>query len=329
MSRLQRLEFQGAIHLMRIRGRSGDGIFFDAAVLTGGLPVAAAEWPAGLRYFERLAWGIFGESGVRVHGYSLEPDTCLLVLQTLGAPLHAVMRRLCGEYSRYLHRQRGIPTGRSAFAGRYESRVVAPNYLPHAIRRVHRGPVEARLVGHYSDYPFSSDGIYRGAAETRAPVETACARKWLARRRLTGVAGYRRFMELRESRHVAGLFDRGSSLDSRIIGDQGYVAIVRSLVKPTRAAPTPEQLIQAVAAMIERPPEAIRSHRSGALGRALVAWYATRTGGARSVAEVARWFCVSGAALGVAIRLHHGDEKHRPLFNRLPELLRSLGNRHA
>jgi len=164
MSRLQRLEFQGAIHLMRIRGRSGDGIFFDAAVLTGGLPVAAAEWPAGLRYFERLAWGIFGESGVRVHGYSLEPDTCLLVLQTLGAPLHAVMRRLCGEYSRYLHRQRGIPTGRSAFAGRYESRVVAPNYLPHAIRRVHRGPVEARLVGHYSDYPFRSDGIYRGAA---------------------------------------------------------------------------------------------------------------------------------------------------------------------
>lgn len=329
MSRLQRLEFQGAIHLIRIRGRAGDSIFFDAGVLATRAPASPVEWPVGLRHFARLAWAIFCESGALVHAYALEPDCCQLVLQTLGQPLHAIMRRLCGEYSRYVHRQRGIPAGRRAFAARYESRVVAPNYLPQAIRRVHCSPVRARLVAHHSDYPFSSDGVYAGGPDSFVKVETAYARRLLAQRRFTGAAGYRRFMEVRESARVARLLDHGSPLDSRIAGNRGYVASVGLQARRSRAAPTPEQLTQAVAVMIQRSPEEIRSHRSGALGRALVAWYATRTGAARSLAEVARWFCVTGATLGVAIRNYRGDEKYRPLFDRRGELVRGLPDRHA
>ncbi|HEY3784279.1 MAG TPA: hypothetical protein VGL55_03260 [Steroidobacteraceae bacterium] len=327
MSRLQRLEFQGAIHLIRIRGRAGESLFFDAAILRAALDARICGWPLELQHFQRLAWGIFRESCARLHGYVIEPDSGLFVLQTFGAPLRAIMRRVCGEYSRFVHQRHNIATGRSAFAARYESRIVAPGHLPHAVRRVQRSPQAAGLVSEYADYPFSSDRVYAGQESPQAPMDTALVRRLLARQRFTGVKGYRRFMEQPESAHVASLFNHGSPLDARIVGERGYVASVRTMAKRFRAAPSAERIIQTVAQITQTSVEQIRLHRSGAMGRALVAWYATRTGAASSLAEVGRWFSVSGATLGVAIHRYHDDSQYAHLFRRSPEALFGLDDR--
>jgi hypothetical protein len=86
-----------------------------------------------------------------------------MVMQTLGASLEACMQRLSGRYSRYLHLEHVLPKGLFPFAGRYESKVLAPEYLPHALRRVHARAVGAGLVRRAVDYP-SHAGLERGAA---------------------------------------------------------------------------------------------------------------------------------------------------------------------
>src|SRR5258708_27218197 len=82
------------------------------------------------------------DCGTILHGYCLEPNSGILVLQTAGMSLQSVMQRLCSRYSRYL-RADGLVEGRRVFGGRYDSKVVAPEYLPHVVRRAHRSPILA------------------------------------------------------------------------------------------------------------------------------------------------------------------------------------------
>lgn len=316
--RLRLHDFQGATHLVRVRGRPGDHIFFNADILRSRAEVPRK--PSELLHFECLAWEIFGECGALVHGFSLEPDRGTWVLQTMGSPLEAIMRRVCGEHSRYLHHHRGIPKGRPAFPARYEAKVISPAYLAHAVRRVHRSPMEAGLSTHYAFYPFSSDRNYRGEVPT-FPLTTADVWRSLARRGHLGVRGYAKFMEQDETPYVCGLFKHGSPEDARIVGDRLYAAKVRSWAKQARAVPSSEQLVETVARILGKTSDDIRSPtHMGVLGRALVAWYATRTGAA-SLTEVGEWFSISGAALHAAIRRCRSDAASSALFNRPVEEL--------
>ncbi len=319
MSRQRRLDFEGAIHLVRIRGGTGDNIFFDPAILS--MPAAASDSSVpDLRRFQCLAWNIFAESGARIHGYSFEPDCGTWVLQVLGATLDAIMRRVCGEYSRYLHERRRMPKGQPVFRARYEAKVISPVYLPHAVRRVHRSPMQAGLSMHYGDYPFSSHHAYSGE-RTAFGLTTADFWAALARHGHTGRHVYREFMDREESIHVARLFERGSPVDKRVVGDKSYAANARRWAKEPRLAPSADQLILAVARIMERTPADIRApSRTGVLGRALVAWYATCTG-VTSLTEVGRWFSVSAVALRVGIRRYRSRADTAHLFRIPPEEL--------
>jgi len=298
LSRPHRLDFHGAVHLVQMRGKEGFSIYFEPGAL--GRTVERGHVPH-LLYFLALLDGCCSESAARLFGYCVEPNEAALVLRTLGAPLEAFMQRLGGRYSRYLHLGKVLPKGVAAFAARYESKVVAPEYLPHALRRVHARPVSAGLARRAVDYPFSSAAAYAGE---RGPVHLETDALWQALKvkGLFGLRGYLGFMEKAETPHVAELFEKGSPLDARVVGDRAYVVMARDAAGHPTRPPTREQLIRGVAELLGvREQDLFWGGHEAVLGRALVAWFALNSGSA-SVREVGTWFGVTGATLGKAIR---------------------------
>jgi putative transposase len=300
VSRPHRLDFHGAIHIVHLEGRKGFCIYFDASVLAR---VGVERWNAAphLKRFLQLLDQCCSECGVRLLGYCIQPNDGSMVLQTLGASLDACMQRLGGRYSRYLHLEQLLPKGVFPFAGRYESKVLAPEYLPHALRRVHARAVRAGLTRRAVDYPFSSAQAYLGGSSV-ARLETDAVWRALERKGLSGLRGYRDFMEREEAPYVTELFERGSPQDPRIVGGKLFVSRARAAAAHPTPAVTREQLIAAVAKVLGVQPEAVYSHSHEAvLARAIVAWHALRLGAA-SLREVGTWFEVSATTLGRGIR---------------------------
>ncbi len=204
------------------------------------------------------------------------------------------MARVCGRYSKYLH-ERGQLVGRDrVFESRYDAKVVAPEYLVHAIRRVERVPVELGLCRVPMEYAFSSS---RRLGEGRPG--------WLASSlRSSGGAGQRaeavrRAVTPLETSHglVASLFDRGSRLDKRVVGDQAFVEWVYREAQRRPTPPTREQLISAVNRLLSRAATDVLEEGSyEALKKALVACHAVRNGAA-TLTEVGGWYGVTAAAL--------------------------------
>jgi putative transposase len=301
MPRHERLNFKNAIHYAQVRGRRGSDIFFDPYTLRR-FPQAPRQYAPHVLRFELLLAAACTECGASLHGYCLEPNSGILVLQTSGAALQALMQRLSSRYSRYL-RSGGFVGGEGVFEGRYESKVVAPEYLPHVVRRAHRSPILAGLCRRRLDYPFSSERAYLGEF-AQIPITTAALMTELELKGYHGSRGYREFMDQDETPYVANLLSYGSPLDSRVVGDKVFVQKARHLAAHAVALPTPEQLIAAVAHLIGGTPADIYSATHiGVLGRALVAWYGLRSGAA-TLTETGRWFSVTGATLGQAIRHH-------------------------
>jgi hypothetical protein len=302
LSRPRRLDFQGAIHLVHVRGKEHLSIYFDASALSGAVAERWHRVPRLLRFLKLLD-ECCSECGAQLFGYCVEPNDASLVLRTMGMPLDACMQRLGGRYSRYLHEKQVLAKGACLFAGRYESKVLAPEYVPYALRRIHAHPVDSGLARRAADYPFSSASAYRGA---RAPVhlETAPVWRMLENKGKVGLKDYLAFMEQPEPEHVTKLFEKGSSFEPRVVGGKLFVAHVRDAVTHPPAPVTRDELIAGVAKLLGTEPKTLSAtDHQAVLGRALVAWYAQRFGAA-SLREVGMWFQVSGATLGKGIRHH-------------------------
>jgi hypothetical protein len=301
MPRRKRLDFNDAIQYVCLRGRNGAEIFFDPQCL-GRVPRALRQYAPHAVKFEAMLADICAQCGTLLHAYCLEPNSGILVLRTIGVPLHASMQRLCGSYSLYL-RARGFAAGEGVFGARYDSRIIAPEYLPHAVRRAHRSPIVNGLCGRRLDYPFSSERAYSGEPAS-VPLETASVKMALQEKGYFGLRGYLDFMDKEETSYVAKLFSEGSPMDSRIVGDKVFVQQARYMVAHPRVPPTREQLVEAVARLMgRRPADIFSATHIGVLGRALVAWYGLRSGAA-TLSEMGRWFSVTGATLGQAMRHH-------------------------
>jgi hypothetical protein len=131
-------------------------------------------------------------------------------------------------------------------------------------------------------------------------------RRALEQKGLFGLRGYREFMERPETKHVADLFEQGSALDARIVGSPVFVAQAHDAASHPRVPYTSRQLLAGVEALLKSEHSAsLKEGSQTVLARALVAWFALKTGSA-SVREVGRWFGVSGAALGKAIKHYRG-----------------------
>jgi putative transposase len=181
------------------------------------------------------------------------------------------------------------------------------------VRRAHCSPILAGLCRRRLDYPFSSERAYVGEFG-QTPITTAVLKAELEVKGHHGLRGYREFMDQDETPFVANLLSQGSPLDSRIVGDKVFIQKARHMSTHPAAPPTQEQLIGGVARLMNvMPSDVYSATHVGVLGRALVAWYGLRSGAA-TLAEIGRWFSVTGATLGQAIRHHRGATPD--LFNR-------------
>jgi hypothetical protein len=306
MSRSRRLDYRGAIHSVRVRGREGLDIFFEAAALARPPKECWADAPR-VGEFLRLLVVPLAPCAVRLYGYSVEPNAASVLLQTLGAPLDRFMQRVCGPFSRYWREAATAGDGavgvrkERPFAGRYESKVIAPEYLPHALRRVHAGAALAGLRRPGLGYPFSSQEAYLGGRALLG-LDLTEVKAMLEMKGYFGMPGFRHFMAQGDTPYVANLFEKGSPRDARMVGSRAFVVQALDRAAHPPVAPTRDELMALVASLLRVPPEAIYSATStGVLGRSLVAWYGVRTGAA-TLSEIAGWFTVSAATLGRGIR---------------------------
>lgn len=295
MSRQGRLDFSEAIHYVGVAGHVGASILFDTDLL-GRHPENPWAQAPDLQWFEFLLARACDECGALIHGYAWLPNCAIIVLQRFEVPLDIILGSVCGQYARYLRGQGRIPRNQAVYRSRYESKVIAPMYLSYAVRRAHWSPVGVGLCESPADYHLSSDAVYAAKAPPRW-VSTAQALGAVELRGRSRTAAYREFMNRGESEYVRQLFTRGSKWDRRVVGDRAFVG--EAVWRASHAAPPPSrnEVIGAVAVLLGTSPSAVYEQTpTGVLGRALVAWYASRSGAA-TLSETGRWFCRSATTL--------------------------------
>jgi putative transposase len=295
MPRQGRLDFPEAIHYVFVSGRPGGSIFFDEGTARGHEGNLQEHTPRVQR-FESLLGRACDESGALVHGYSWLPNAAIIVMQRFDVPLELIVGSVFGQYSRYLRSRGRVSRDERVYNGRYDNKVIAPMYLPYAVRRAHRSPVNAGLCDRPAEYPYSSARVYTGPLTSRW-IDTTAVTAALRERGYAGPAGYRQFMDKADTEHVARLFACGSKWDRRVVGDRAFVSEAMRKAAHVPPAPTQVQLVEAVARLLGMQPTSIYERTHGSvIGRALVAWYATRSGAA-TLLEVGRWFSRSATTL--------------------------------
>jgi hypothetical protein len=317
MPRRKRLEFHGAIHMVRVGGRSGANVFYDPQTLR-----QHPENPRGsapdVQHFEALLWDTCEQYEAKVHAYAVEQNTALIVVQRYGAPLNWIMHDVLTRYSMYLIERSRIPEGERPFPRRYEAQLIQPGKLPYVVRYLHRRQFGADPRRRAVNHPFSSNLIYCGRKPQPACMITSATRAALATLGYPGPSGYLEFMARSDSPPIAHM------LSQSVIGDPAFRELMRKRHPGPTAQPSPDEILQEVAAaLLHSEPDVVCSstHR-GALARAIVAWYAMRTGTAQ-IGTVGRWFGVTSSDLRFLIREHR--KKNPQYFSRpLPELFPAL-----
>jgi hypothetical protein len=228
----------------------------------------------------------------------------LIVIQTPSAPLGWIAHDLLTQYSRYLSEQHQGPRSERPFPDRYQAQIVQPTKLPYAVRYVQRRDVGSDPRRRAVNYPFSSIQMYCGRKPKPGCFQIAPTMDALGSLGYRGLDSYFAFMRHKDSPVISQL------LSQRIIGDPSFIVSVRERCRaPQRTSPaslpSPDEILQEVTSAVlhTAPSIAHSSTHLGALARALVAWYAMRTGAAR-ISSVALWFGVTSSNLRYLIRRH-------------------------
>jgi REP element-mobilizing transposase RayT len=159
MPRTARIEVEGGIHHVTLRGNGGQLIFRDdgdRSFFLQELQVAARRY--------RWTW----------LAYCLMSNHCHLVIETPERTLGLGMRQLAGRHAQTFNRRHG--TYGHLFQGRYGSVLVdADVYFAQLLRYVALNPVSAGLCTDPAEWPWSSHrpmlNATAEAADARARVE--------------------------------------------------------------------------------------------------------------------------------------------------------------
>lgn len=144
MSRPPRPVFSGATYHITARGNNGEKIFTDDADRSAYLALLA-------RALRTMA--------VRLFAYALMSNHVHLAVQTTQPNIPATVRWLHTCYAKHFNRRHGRIN--HLFGERFHSKVIHDDlYLLGITLYLHLNPVQAGLVSHPADYPWTSYRSY-------------------------------------------------------------------------------------------------------------------------------------------------------------------------
>jgi REP element-mobilizing transposase RayT len=289
MARTPRIHVPGAFYHVTLRGNHQQDIFFtagDRSLFTENMSVAV----------ERL--------GARLHAYCLMTNHVHLLIQVGDEPLGRLMLRIAGCYARKVQKRLGT-TGH-LFEKRYHPTLIdADRYLLAVLRYIHLNPVAAKIVTRAADYRWSSHHSYSGT-RTEPWVKTDFILAMFDSERGRAVAAYRRFIDSDDSIADQCPLDQRNPHDSRVLGDDQFVARLRSHFWQAPSRKTVDDLIGEACDLFAVRPEALQApgrERQLAKARAWVAHQAVSLRIA-TLSDVARRFGRTEGALRQGARRH-------------------------
>ncbi len=193
MSRPLRIEYENAYYHVMNRGLSGHDIFHSEPYYKAFLSVLEE---AHQRF------------GLQVLCYCLMGNHYHLLVKTPEANLGRAMRHINGVYTQRHNRMKH--TDGPLFRGRYKAICVEEDsYQLQLSRYIHRNPLEAKMVNHLVDYPWSSysyyisnqkppEWLYQGEVFDQLHANTNLQEKYLA------------FVELGVDEEIARFYGKGN-----------------------------------------------------------------------------------------------------------------------
>lgn len=179
MGRRPRIELPGGIYHVIQRGNNRDYIFEQ--------PQDKEDFLDFVRlYRQKLGFGLYA--------YVIMDNHYHLMVQPSDWPLQTIMQRLLSHYVRVYNKQHG----RSGylFGGRYRAiTVLNEGHLFSLLRYIHQNPVAAGICQKISDYPWSSDPIYRKNDRAHSLVQIDFILERFSKDRQKALLAYCQYMD--------------------------------------------------------------------------------------------------------------------------------------
>jgi len=286
MARKPRIHMPGGYYHVMLRGNGGDDIFFSDA--------------------DRCHFYLLMQEGVerfghRVHAFCLMSNHVHLLIQVSEIPLSRIMQNLSFRYTRWINK-RQRRTGH-LFQGRFKAILVdADSYLLELVRYIHLNPVRAGVVGHISEYPWSSHAAYAGSERLAWLTSGTVLARFSARRNMAR-ARYAEFMAQGVGESYRADFHGGAS-DARVLGDDAFAEKALTAKEHLKPKLDLGECIETVCRHYDlQASELAARHRMRrpAEARSVVAWLVMKHGGMR-LSAVANHFGRDVATLSTSIR---------------------------
>jgi putative transposase len=274
MARAVRLEGEGAVYHVIVRGNERRAVFRDDVDREA--------------YLERLS-KVRERFGFRVLAFCLMGNHVHLAIERGATVLSRVMLTLQSAYAQSFNRRHGRVG--HLFQGRYKAFLVQKDrHLLALVRYIHENPVKAGLVVRANEYEWSSDRYYRRG---KGPdwLDLDVVLPLFGRGRKVAVARYRRFMGEKDAEPYEDL----KTYAQAIKGDEAFAqrALERAGRKTVaRMGLTERGVASVVGKACGFSGEELRGtgrHRPQSRARILSAYLARAEGGI-SIARMARFF---------------------------------------
>ena len=296
MSRPLRLHVEGGLYHVILRGNHREVIF---------------RAPEDRARLSELISEVIGSSRMSVHAFCWMPNHVHLLMEVSDVPLGPAMMRIASRYARTAQWRR--ETTGHLFERRYRAILVdSERYLCELLRYIHLNPVRAGLVAEPAAYEWSGHRAYLGLASWTW-LTTSLALGRFGNEPAAAREAYRRFVLDGIGTEPSPEYSRGRADDSRILGNDAFVARAAARSKATEV-PSIDALISYFCRQYGADSAALsRSgrHRELVRLRALVVHHALDRRAA-SLSELARRFHRSPSTLSES--LEHYRRQFPDLF---------------
>lgn len=227
MGRRPRIELPGGIYHVIQRGNNRDYIFEQ--------PQDKEDFLDFVRlYRQKLGFGLYA--------YVIMDNHYHLMVQPSDWPLQTIMQRLLSHYVRdynKTHCRSGY-----LFGGRYRAiTVLNEGHLFSLLRYIHQNPVAARICQKTSDYPWSSDPIYRKNDRAHSLVQIDFILNRFSEDRQKALLAYCQFMDSQTLEDLSLIQDiqEEERLESQMLAD--YLTRPRTSLEAILRQVTPDRRI--------------------------------------------------------------------------------------